>query len=235
MPAAYDAFSSSSAGTGNLSWTHTPVGTPRGVVVFIHMASFSGGAPDYDPPTYGGVAMTEITGSPLVKTATESMQMHAFFLGGSIPTGAQTVAATRAIAGTGGSSIGSAVTLTAGGDSELIDSDVSISADSQADPSAVLALGGRTCFALIGFMTGQNDPSGVTPLSSWTSRLEHDFGGQVAGVYTYDTVGTSDVTAGWTQTAEDAVAIALAISEVGGGGGGATAPRLWRLGLMGVH
>ena len=56
--------------------------------------------------------------------------------------------------------------------------------------------------------------AGTTPLASWTSRVEIDWGPQVGLMYTYDTIGTSDVTAGWTQAADDATMVALAVSEV---------------------
>ena len=36
----------------------------------------------------------------------------------------------------------------------------------------------------------------------------------LCGIYRYDIVGTSDVAAGWTQTADDATMIAFAIGEV---------------------
>src|SRR5690606_11093100 len=43
---------------------------------------------------------------------------------------------------------------------------------------------------------------------------ETDVGSTVAGVYSYNTIGTSNVTAGWSQTAEDALMLAVAVAEV---------------------
>lgn len=216
MTVAYDAFSSIAQGTGDRNWNHTPVGTPRGVIVFVLLGTNSLGADAVVGVTYGGSAMTEVSGSPVVKTTTEAMQVHCFVLLSSIPTGVQAVAV-DVNAGLSEPWQAGAITVTAGADTEVIDSDGTINSSTSTDPSVTLSLGGRTCFCAIGFSSGQNAVTGITPLTGWTSRLEDDFGGQTDAVYTYDTVSTADVTAGWTQASEDAVAIAIAISEVAGG------------------
>jgi hypothetical protein len=77
MAIAYDAFSSSAQGTGELSWEHTPVGTPKGVLVLVAVES----SLNHDPigtVTYGGQTMTEVELSPYQVTVAHSL--HAFFL-----------------------------------------------------------------------------------------------------------------------------------------------------------
>lgn len=212
MAVAFDAFGSGSdaGGSANLTWTHTPVGTPRGVLVWIIQTGFTPSGTNAVSCSYGATDM----GSPvaeIVKTTGEVCAVTFYFLGSSIPTGAQTVTFDPVASAI---KLGGSVTLTADADTEIVDSDATINSDSSANPSITLSLAARACFAAIGFFSGQGDPAGVTPLSSWTSRLEHDFTPAVGGVYTYDNVGTSDVTAGWTQTADDAVAIAAAVSEI---------------------
>ena len=207
MAVAFDAASTQAIGAGHLSWTHTPVGTPRGVLVFV---LGNGAGDDVSTITYGSATLAEIPGSPNIQSVGEGFDIHAFFLGASVPTGAQTVfvnvtgfAAHAAVA----------ITLTAGNDTALVDSDGTINSTSYTNPSVTLSLGGVTSFAAIGFGSGQDAATGITPLANWTSRLEVDFGTRTAGVYTHDTIGTTDVTAGWTQTADDAVAIAVAVTE----------------------
>lgn len=224
MAIARDAFSRPGTGTGvtgDQSWTHTPTGTPAGAYVWVLYGASSPANDHIVGVTYGGVAMTEVTGSPVVKTATEAMQAHLFALESSVPSGAQTVAidTDESIAPY---SAGCLTVTTAANDPEQIDVDATINSNSVADPSVTLSLGGRTCLCAIGFVSGQNATSGITPLTGWTAESEEDSGGQVYGIYTYDTIDSADVTAGWTQTAEDAVAIAIAISEVVSGGGGVT-------------
>ena len=202
---AFDAYSEN-IGSGDQSFTHTPVGTPRAVIIY----TATGGSSDVTSVSYGGVALTQMTDSPNNHTTGEPQNITGWFLGTSIPTGAQTVlldagAATRIVY---------VVTLTGAADTEIVDVDATIKSDSRADPSVTLSLGGRSSFVSIAFGTGQDASTGTTPFSGWTVRDETDLGTTGLGYYTYDTVGTTDVTSGWTQTAEDAVAITAAVSEV---------------------
>ena len=115
MAVAYDAYSAQSTTATTMSWTHTPSGTPRGVLVFITWNS-SGGS--IGGVTYGGVAMTAL--SPAV-THTESGSTHkaiAFFLGTGIPTGSQTVLVNSTYSGT---KVAVAITVTASQDTEIAD------------------------------------------------------------------------------------------------------------------
>lgn len=207
MAVAFDAYTANN-GTGNLSFTHTPVGTPKGIIL---LCDGDDTTDEFSSATYGGVAMTEVSGSPNVLTTGEGGNVSCFFLGSGIPTGAQTVAVT--VIGTGTKQVG-VFSVTASADTEVVDSDGTINSTSQADPSVTLSLSGRSSFCAIGFFSGQGAVTGTTPFTSWTSRTEFDFGSDVCGIYSYDTIGTADVSAGWTQTADDACAIAIAISEV---------------------
>lgn len=205
MAVAFDAVSNVAAGTGNLSWTHTPVGTPRGVKVDIVE---NGGTNGVASVTYGGVAME--LAAINAKTSGEAGTVITYFLGKNIPTGAQTVSVTvndavskRAVA----------TTVTAATDTCWISADISIGSDSIVNPSSTLNLLGKTCFVSLAGHSGQGAVTGTTPTTGWTSRLEHDFGAQVACWYTYNTIASTNVACGWTQTADDAVMVALAITE----------------------
>ncbi|MDP3794259.1 MAG: hypothetical protein Q8R07_05960, partial [Candidatus Uhrbacteria bacterium] len=117
---ANDAASESHTGTtgsaseASFSWTHTPVGTPRGVLVFVTTISAT---KTVTSVTYGGVAMTEITAGVAIDTVTEPGRIDTFFLGSSVPTGAQTVTVNR----TNNTVVMYAVaaTVTAGGNTEV--------------------------------------------------------------------------------------------------------------------
>lgn len=211
---AFDAVSVSANGAGDRIWTHTPVGTPRGILVLC--AGLTGVSDGLAGVDYGGTAMAEISGSPNILTTGETGNTHGFFLGASIPTGPQTVTADYTDA-TNSTCVAYSVTAT--DDTEIVDSDGTINSTSSANPSVTLSLGGRTSFAAIAFMSGQNQPTSITPLTNWTEDDENDNGSETTGFYSYDTVSTTDVTAGWTQAAEDAVAIAAAVTQVVGGGG----------------
>lgn len=209
MTVAYDAVGSQPTQTTSPSWTHTPVGTPKGILVFV--LQYATGSDDVTGVTYGGVAMTELGSSPLLHTTGETFTVYAYFLGSNIPTGAQTVAVT----GSSSNKCGVSFSVTASGDTVVQNHSAFVNSDSQADPSASLSLGGKTCFVALGAMSGHNGVASTTPSSGWTSSFEDVSAGgtQVSLSYKYDTIGSTDVTVGWTQTAEDATAIAVAITE----------------------
>ena len=209
---AFDAFSASAAGTTTRSWTHTPVGTPRAALIFC---TADNGVDEISTVTYGGTAATELSGSPNLLTTGETGQVSAFFLGASIPTGAQTVVCTASA--TTNNKVGTAITLTGGADTETIDIDATVNGANVTNPSVTLSLSSRTAFAALGYYSG-HVATATAPLSGWTARSEVDGAAESIGVYSYDTVSTSDVTAGWTQTDNDAVMIAVAVSEVVAGG-----------------
>jgi hypothetical protein len=98
MAVLFDAFSESHTGTSgsasqaSFSWTHTPVGTPAGVLVFV---ATNANSALITSVTYGGVAMTAVSGGEAIDTGGEPGRMTAYFLATGIPTGARTVTVTR--------------------------------------------------------------------------------------------------------------------------------------------
>jgi len=204
MAVAFDAYSVF-AGV-DPGGTHTPVGTPAAILglttrgVSESIATF----------TYGGVSM----GSPVASfTNTVGGEMansvlDAYLLTSSIPTGAQTVA----VDGGAGGNVVQIYSLTASDVPQFINS-VTLESVSVTNPSTTLTLSGRTCFVAMIFFSGQNDVAGVTPLANWTSRSETDAGVVVVGGYSYDIVSSTDVTVGYTAGADDALLLAVAISE----------------------
>lgn len=99
MAVALDASSESHTGTtgstnqASFTWNHTPVGTPKGVLVFVVTFVNAG---DVSSVTYGGVAMTAVPGGRAVDTAGEPCRCDAYFLGSGVPTGTQAVVVNRA-------------------------------------------------------------------------------------------------------------------------------------------
>ena len=194
-------------GTGDLTWDHNPTKTPAGVLVGVVGPE---GTDHVVGVTYGGVAMVEVTGSPLIKTAAEVGAVYLFFLGSGVPTGNQTI-----VVDTNNTAVvrqAACFTVTAASNI-IVKNTVTISSDSVANPSANLALGGKNCFVAVVFISGQDAITGTTPLAGWSSGYEYDLGTTSMGMYSYGTVAGDDVTVGWTQTAEDAVCIAVALKQ----------------------
>lgn len=96
---AFDAASESHTGTtgstseASFGWTHTPVGTPKGALVYVF--NLSSATDTVTSVTYGASTMTAVTSGFATDTATEPGFCKAYFLGASVPTGAQTVTVTR--------------------------------------------------------------------------------------------------------------------------------------------
>jgi hypothetical protein len=191
-----------------LTWEHTPSGTPKGVLVLITQGLNSDD--QISGVTYGGDAMTEMSGSPNRLISGELGVTYAYFRGSSVKTGAQNVVITETNTSPKDAIC---VTFTASGDTEVVDSDASINSNSITDPRATLSLGGGDCFCAIAFFSGA--ASLRTALTNWTIRHEKDRGSQVRGLHTYDVIGSTDVSAGWDQTDEDACAMAVAIKDSG--------------------
>jgi hypothetical protein len=208
---AFDAASNPTAGTGNLSWTHTPVGVPKGVLVLIQQEVTA--ADQVSGVTYGGVAMTEVALSPLIlATSTEPGVLYGYFLGSSIPTGAQTVVVTV----TGSAEKHAACySVTAGGDTAIDDTSV-LDGAAVTDPSVTLqTTAGRTTFIAAALFSGQNAITSVTPGTDYTDVLEYDFGNQSGSWVRRTANGTGgNITVSWTAASEDAGALAVAIREV---------------------
>lgn len=223
MTVALDVVSIVASGTGDRSYNHVTTASPAGIYTFILAGTTAGTTDIVVGACYGGIVMAEDTVSPIVKTAVERMQAHLFKLETGVPSGSQIV---NIDVNTADNWMSGTISLTAAGAVEVVDSDNSINSNSIVSPSTTLSLGGRTSFCAIGLVSGQNAVTGISPRAGWTVRDESDFGGQSSGIYTYDTIASTDVVAGWTQTAEDAIAIAFAVSEVVVAGGGTPPPGL---------
>lgn len=217
MSVALDAVTkqASNFSSADSNFTHTPSGTPRGVLLFITTMTGSADEIDSTDVTYGGVAMSLV--GTYADTAGEPCRVHAYFLGSGIPTGAQTVHM-GVTAGATLSKRGYCITLTAAADTAVEDEN-GTSGDID-DPSVALTTGASTetwVAALI--MSGLAAPTSITAGSGFTKNatLEHDHGANCSTVETIDTNDAGGgLTVGFTTTAADDVAmIAVAIKEVG--------------------
>jgi hypothetical protein len=203
----FDKYTSGGYSVNDFSFSVTPVGTPKAVILYVfHYNAVSDAV---NSATYGGVSMTEVSGSPLLKTNTEAMGIYVYFLGSSIPTGTQTVVVdTGAVSSNMSARV---VTLTATGDTSVTDT-TTISGDNLTNPSGSLTLGGVESWSMFGFISAHDDVGSV--VGNWETAgvnlLQADFGTEVfrAGYYT---ATTSDVTIGATQTAEDFVGFGIAV------------------------
>lgn len=175
---AFDAASNAAATNVTHSWTHTPSGTPKGVAVIVIGTNTS--TDSVTGITYGGVAMTEISGSPRIHSAgADDSVISIFLLGSSVPTGAQTVEVTLAGGATTHRSVAVSFT-TDGGDVVL---DATAGSDSGAGTNnggtvTIATTASRDTVCLWGFHTGEAAVSSVS--TDGTNILENDYGNQTA-------------------------------------------------------
>jgi hypothetical protein len=214
MAIALDDVTALTAGTGEISGTHTPVGTPRGAVVGVVVDGTTGD--EVTGVTYGGTVVTEVAGSPHTNAAAPGCSTHIFFLGASVPTGAQTVTIS-----VDGATVKDAwvYTLTADDDTSVVDT-TAVDGAGTGDHTGTLSLGGVACHCAEFVWSTGNSTLRITQLTGWSAPVaETDFGSEVAAIYAYDTVDTADVTMGWSHDqADSGSALGIAIREGVAGG-----------------
>ena len=198
--------------TANGSATHTPVGTPRGVLVLI--AQNVTASDLISGVTYGGVTMTRLTNGFATDAATEIGAVYAYYLGAGIPTGAQTVAPTVS-SGTDAKTWW-CMTVTAKGDTEVAASGV-LNGD-QTNPSITLAtVPGFQGITFAIQWSGVNTPTSMTAGAGY-AKFAHatsggrDFGTQTACAEWKQSTG-ANVIANTTTGADDCAFCAGAIRE----------------------
>jgi len=204
------AFDAESEAEGtSLSWTHTPAGTPRGVLVAVVEAARS--TVGVTAVTYGGVSMSKVTDA--ADTSGEPGAVSVWFLGESVPTGAKTVSVTAGA----DAKWGSCVTVTADGDLQVADSD-RVQEDA-ANPTVTLQTGaGVESFVAAWAYSGLG---AVTNLSANTTRYQEklansrDFGSYVAvGVRGQGSYLGGDIPVGFTSSSDDMAMAAVALAAI---------------------
>ena len=212
MTIAYDTTSNVAVSTSDLSWTHTPVGTPRGVIVLISQNVSSDD--QVTSVSYGGVAMTEVAGSPLAKTlGTEDGALYGYFLGTGIPTGAQTVFVTVSVP-TNRRAV--CYTVTAAADTEIEDT-TATDLNATTNPSVNVTLGAGVSAFIAGVLhSGVDAVTSIASAANCTDVLEHDHGTQCTlwNRRTNIETGAGDFAVGWTcAISEESGILAVAIKE----------------------
>jgi len=216
MAVAHDAASESHTGTTgstsepSFSWTHTPVGTPRGVVVFVFNANSN--AVDVTSVTYGGVSMTAVAGGEARDTSIEPGSCKAFFLGASIPTGAQTVVVNRN--NNANIMYAGAATVTASSDTSISGTPVLLQEDTVLNEQNVNT-GATTALRYAGAYNGGSFL--ISTGANSTSLVGIDLGSFTIGVVRETTAGSGSRPVGFGQVGtDDAAAVHLAIAEAAG-------------------
>lgn len=207
MAVAYDQTSTLALTTGDQSWTHTPVGTPAGVLVLIVE---EGGTDTILGVTYGGQTMTQVAGSPVLYTTPETGSIHGFFLNHPTDTDAATVAIDT---DTGSDQyIAACFTVTsATGYTAVHDTSVMAGAAAQTTVGATLTIT-TDSFVAGAMYSGLASPA-FTEVSGTVEVVEGDLGNDSGGISRGTTIKTTDFSYTWTQASDDGMALVVAIAE----------------------
>lgn len=216
MTVAYDTKSAVTT-AGNMSWTHTPVGTPKGVLVLI--VQNIGITNEVTSVTYGGTALTQTTDSPLyVDAGAEDGTVYAYFLGASVPTGAQTVAVN--VNGTASAKTACCITLTAATSTLVVQNTEFIDyteLGTVSNPSVDITVDEyKSAFIAAAMFTGKGVAGDVSVLTGCTEVYERVIGSALAGFLRRSSIenGSGTFTCGWNITTSDEAGIlAVAIGE----------------------
>lgn len=215
MGVAFDALAGSHTGiTGSTSeasfnWTHTPVGTPKGVLVYV---MGDGDAADIiSGVTYGGDALSPVTGGFAQDTDQEPGFCKAYFLGAGISTGAQTVEVTRTNNST--EVWACSVTVTAGDDTDY--TGVTLEEESQELTEENIDDGspGESSLRVIGAHYGHGGISSGDMGANTTFGAKIDYGSTGAAVGYETTPGQGSRPVGFVKVFDDFAAVYLAIIE----------------------
>jgi len=212
-PVVFDAKSRSTAtdtteSTANpQTWTHTPVGTPKAVIVTITQPDNTGD--EVSGVTYGGVAMTRVRSD--ASTQAEAGRTYLYFLGTGIPTGAQTISVSRSA--TIAPQQHHAFTFTADGDT-VVDSHSFANIGIVANPSTTATFTGslENWAGVAAHLYGGAAPVSTGLQVGETYGFGHDGGNAVAMTYYISSVPVaSSTTFGYTTLTSDDQAIGWVI------------------------
>jgi len=158
--------------------------------------------------SYGGVALVRKQRN--TDTVTEAGAAEWWFLGASVPQGAQTVSYTPGATTDDIHAV--AITLLAATDTEVIDVD-GVS-ENVANPSVTLQYGGRSAMAFGALYAGGAIPTDFTPNANCTTVHDHDLGAFYSEIIRQTTAGTADFAIGGTSGTDDVAFAAIAVAEV---------------------
>lgn len=196
-----------SASQASFAWTHTPGATPpRGVLVFTFV---NANADDATGVTYGGLALTAVSGGRAIDSAGEPRDCKAWFLGAGVPTGTQTVEVTRN--NNANVMYAVAITVSAEWDTKVVGTPAIVQGDGTLAESSVDS-GGEVALRYAGLNSALNAVPAVGANS--TNLISIDFGTNIAHACRETTAGSGSRAVGFSSgTSDDRAVVHVAITE----------------------
>lgn len=187
-----------------MSWSHNPVGTPRGIIVMIVTNDTTDTVTGVD---YDGTALTRVIWQ---NVAGENGSAYAYFLGSSVPA---TDPATVTVTFTGSANhMGVSVSVTASDDTSVEDFAI-VTSTSLANPAMTLDTT-VTTLTYGALYSGTAGPTSTAPDANHTDITEADLGAETSSTIRRSaTVAAGSPVVGWTSAADDVAAVSLAVRE----------------------
>jgi len=214
MAVAHSATSESHTGTtgstnqASFSWTQLQTGTPQGVLVFVHVLNSA--TDTVTSVTYGGTALTRVSGGAAVDSAGEPGRTDLFFLGSGLASGNQTITVNR----TNNANImyASAATVTAATETEvtgivLLEGDGTLAEQSVDDGSP-----GTNSLRYAAVFSGLNAAPTIGANSTGLQVI--DIGNQTVRSVRETTAGQGARLVGFTAASDDRAAVHVAVREL---------------------
>lgn len=202
--------------TGGFSFTHTPVNTPDGVLVFALDETSANTANRVTSVTYGGSALSLITSAihPGGGGAEPTYQT-VWFLGSNVPSGPQPVTCVLASSNTDDYYVVATTVYNLQGYDVKVEHSGSLAGASVTNPAVTLNYNGYKCISFAGIGSGLPNTTDLTILSNMTAIHSEDFGANVGRVdrQTSSSLNTSFVI-GYTASADDATIVGVALRPI---------------------
>lgn len=204
----FDASTELTAASGP-SWTHIPVGVPKGVFVFIMLNNTSD---SFSGVKYGGVPMALIQRESW--SSGEECVVNAYYLGVGIPEGSRTVEVTKGVGSTIAHFV--CITVTADADTQLAGTTgfASLSGGGPVNPSVtVTGISGLT-YGVGALSSGHDSEGSITAGAGMTMRQKHGFGTKTSAVESSTSQSSGNLTIGFTASMEKAAMVGIAIEQM---------------------
>ena len=200
------------------SFTFSLAGAASGVkavLVFVHTV---GASTAYaSAVTYGGTALTAVTGGMAADTVDELASTQAWFLGASVPQGTNDVVVTRTNDGTRVA----AMAATCAADTDCETFGVVLEQENQALTEQAVDDGspGTNSLRYASTIFGSNAQAGLVVGASSTGLQVNDMGTMVVGMVRETTGGQGSRSLGWDTVSDDVAAVYFAVREIPAAGG----------------
>ena len=208
----YTGATTGSVSEASFTWSHDPVGTPRGILIFV--ITMLSATQHVTSVTYDGVAVPAVSGGAAVDSTTEPGRCDAFFLGTSVPaTDPATIVVNRTNDAIEMYAV--SITVTAAANTEVYTAGIVLLQDdgTLAEQSVDDGSPGSNSVRFAGCHSGL---AGV-PAAGANSTVVHGFdtGSNVAQVVRETTAGHGARSVGFSDaTSDDRAAVHLAVREI---------------------